>query len=1669
MLYVANAGHPVSHEDFTAMCRVAMSNKRPDEGIGNKGVGFKSVLQLADSPEIYSEAEAGSGRFDGYCFRFAQPGDFDDLAARVAPAETGLADELRENVASLKVPVPLDTCPDVVDEFAVRGFATVIRLVLRSPQARDHARRQLAELTASQVPFHLFLERVASLVVTTVGADHRTRTIHSRRQSARTFTRDDLALDDVVLQDTQRFLLLRKRVPEAVVKEAIAHSRSDGRISAGWDRWRGDARVCVALPLDTSLAQGRLYTFLPMGETVLAPLAGFVNAPFFARLDRRSLDTEIPLNDLLLDEVAALCARVTQLAVGGELELAPGLAVDLVAWRNPFLPRLVKAFDDLGARVSDVPFIPALGERRPRTAISAGWLWETNTTAFTPAAVAAAGVDHIIDPVLAPQRRRRLKQLADDLGFDLTPGDDQLAMWAESYADALARTPLDADAWAEFYDDLAAVMANGAPLAGKWIILDEHGRVIRAGSGDDGGPTVFLAPQVVDDAQTSSLSPPPAVGERIAFTHPAIAWRSADPRRKRLSGREWLKQQDLVQEYHTDAVLNLVGTVMRGADGADDGLLRSCLLFAYAVWGNAARQVAADVVARAGLFVPAAGGWRPADGALFGAGWAGPKRALDDLLVRLLSRTRSSAVFTDLAECLIPAPQTLLENRDDDPDRLRVFLEHAGVQHGLMLRWLPSRSFRLVGSRVGAPATAPDLPIDVPTEHQRTWRGVAAQWPRQLAVRPTAEYEPTTPVAVLPGQFEHSSLDPDARRVYAELILYGLDQWPDHALEFQYKRPGDARTVAWPTLVAAFLATGDWLPQTTPGQRAEVEFMSPTRAWWLAAAETPDFLRAQPPALRNLATPTVLARLKKIGVRCWDDPATATDRLIELTDLIGTHRGGRGQPSLAVRKAYEAAWRDLVNTAGAVPVREPLQVLAARAGRLTVVPVAEGTETVYVADESGVAQERLLRQAPVLMLAIRNRALAERVRVLLTAAGARCLRSTADAGVRITIDGWSASTAPRVPLLPAVGRWLTALVLGAMEFRSRTFPEITSAQLRRAVQRLDTATLTIADEVSTSIDGYEVDDPRPVRSFLLESDNAPCVVVAGARNQPTLAMLQAASYGLAELVGIATEADNLRLAFIDLQQRCGGTDPPTPADIASVLGVAVDDVTTLIAAHAGQTDVSPVIALLACLDIDLAEELQDARDQFDSPDTLRAWLTPRLGTHDLTAEELLALADRGDLLQALRTLDIDLASANCGLRALALPPLHNADGHARQVAAYLQQHRSELQDRIRDAFLPTYRAGEPLDAYLHLLQLPGLEPDEAWLDTHWDVPEQVLADHVESWLHHTTPGGGASELPPIDITRDANRRSLNRILSNAVPLVDAWLHRHSAGQGNRPADFTTVADTMTRNGLLDFERLTTPVVARWLHNNHQWPAGMPLTTNRAELGITDEDVADARQRIENDKDQKRRATTFVKLDGQTYSTDTDILALADAVRESLTPQLLATPAQPLTLIESRSVPAIGTRSESRFGRGSYTAPRPETLQTIGLAGEVAVGEWLRHHFGIPPEDSWVSGNRNLLLNDGKGDDSLGYDFRITRPDRTRLFEVKAATDDHTEFIVGETEVRRAQNLQPDEEYTIIFVTHVLDSTHRRIIPLPNPLAPGGLNHYQVAGRSIRLRFQLHEA
>ena len=63
VLLVANSGHAFELKDFKGLCRLGQSPKDPNKSVGNKGLGFRSVLEVASSPEIWSTAttEEASG------------------------------------------------------------------------------------------------------------------------------------------------------------------------------------------------------------------------------------------------------------------------------------------------------------------------------------------------------------------------------------------------------------------------------------------------------------------------------------------------------------------------------------------------------------------------------------------------------------------------------------------------------------------------------------------------------------------------------------------------------------------------------------------------------------------------------------------------------------------------------------------------------------------------------------------------------------------------------------------------------------------------------------------------------------------------------------------------------------------------------------------------------------------------------------------------------------------------------------------------------------------------------------------------------------------------------------------------------------------------------------------------------------------------------------------------------------------------------------------------------------------------------------------------------------------------------------------------------------------------------------------------------------------------
>ncbi len=380
VLYVANTGRPFTRPNFDAICDVADSDKNPDEGIGNKGIGFKSTLQLCHVPEVFS-AQPGAPvglDFDGYCFRFADGQDFVELA----DGDASLAEDVRRDILHLFLPVPIAETPEHVRALRQDGFVTVIRLPLKSHVARAEAQAQLRSIE-SDPPLLLFLRRIASLTIEERGEEGIVSREH--RRSARDLSGADGSpmLFEVDLGVDGSFLLAERVVDSAAFKASIDLSVDSERISEGWRDWKGEARVGVAVALNAELGQGRLYTFLPMGPNAVAPLAGHVNAPFFAKLARADLEESIPLNEFLLDEVADLCAETILLATaGGAVE--PGVVVDLLCWTPPAQGRLLAAFKNRENDLASAAVVPQRWPRGTHGALDQVRAWESNGfTVFT--------------------------------------------------------------------------------------------------------------------------------------------------------------------------------------------------------------------------------------------------------------------------------------------------------------------------------------------------------------------------------------------------------------------------------------------------------------------------------------------------------------------------------------------------------------------------------------------------------------------------------------------------------------------------------------------------------------------------------------------------------------------------------------------------------------------------------------------------------------------------------------------------------------------------------------------------------------------------------------------------------------------------------------------------------------------------------------------------------------------------------------------------------------------------------------------------------------------------------------------------------------------------------------------------------------------------------------
>ena len=369
-LLVANSGRPFRHEDFSGICQLAQSPKDPNESVGNKGLGFQSVLELSTCPEVWSMVPAGSDTSFAFGFDRGVCDPIADVAEALAKNELSinpafgseqvvewskkqmseyrksvvaggfvLREEVTNYLSPYVFPRPLGEPPDHVAELLTDGHVTVIRLPLDGGatgsrgEAVESVRKQLDSLDEAAM---IFLQHLRSLriIIEGDGVELTRRVDSSQSCSGSGIRKERLRVSrsgPEASGSTQRAFRTWSRAvggggdPEHAeqIEAAVRH------LPNRWPEIR-QVEVGVAVEETAEAREGVYVIFLP--TEVRTARGAHINAPFHGSLNRLKINFDDPYNKLLLDFVADLVLDTTVDLLEGDAEVWRGRAViDLIA------------------------------------------------------------------------------------------------------------------------------------------------------------------------------------------------------------------------------------------------------------------------------------------------------------------------------------------------------------------------------------------------------------------------------------------------------------------------------------------------------------------------------------------------------------------------------------------------------------------------------------------------------------------------------------------------------------------------------------------------------------------------------------------------------------------------------------------------------------------------------------------------------------------------------------------------------------------------------------------------------------------------------------------------------------------------------------------------------------------------------------------------------------------------------------------------------------------------------------------------------------------------------------------------------------------------------------------------------------------------------------------
>lgn len=1736
-LLVANDGHPFTSSNFERLSQLGQSDKDPQKSIGNKGLGFRSVLEVSERPEVYSRATENSASFDGYCFAF-EPEVVQSLVApmvalakleqvplspvsgrpivdwsdtllrkyrsRVRAAGDGWLRTETKYLSPYLLPVPRsEVRSNAVKALEAQGFATVIRLPLKSQVMNKLVQEHMAQLSSSTL---LFLDRVSALELRVTGKQDRV--------FARSIERGDgpLAQRTIRIQDSageSREYAVWTR--ELHIAEATEEFQAAVKALPG--RWPEiqDVSVSIAVRLGDVREVGTFSIYLPTG--IPTGSAVHINAPFFGNMSRTDISFGDGYNRRLLDTAASLAIEVVRLHLAGKAEREAQQIVDIVApfgtdslARSKWSQMIDDAFERVSGSLDEEHLILAETGWRPLNATSL--VPDTSKATLLTETVLRKHATFDIFHTCLSSRRDQLIDLAKSR-YGPVGAYPLSSDVAETVASAAQELHASGGDWNAFWGDVLVLLPDGQKeLAKHKVILGNDGQLHDAG---DKGRVFFVPRQgTLDDSDIggdgATIEVPASLQSMVAFLSDEIT--VYEPGRP--------TQQTLVRSYLANGLVTpfrvetIFTSTLKEATPKLPAPLKGpdaerCLDILRWSLGMIRSAVARDRGSDAMLSllrpipVPCIGGWFPMAQASFGAGW--PETA-GDILATYLGQL-SASVSKRARERVLLAP--------NQPEWYGIgaiaqdLLFKGGVFDGLRLDTIKSESwlsgFSASLSSFKLPQTAP------PGLNPEFWADYKRQVEGTTSVHfVTPQHYVVGAIHVFPGMAD-PRLPDEARGSLSQLILRSLPKWANGLDDQTFTKHAGYRDIKRAiSPLKHFLQTWPWLAVPS----GKTAWARPLDRWHVpsdvVARRATHFshLRALPYELARLldSNVTLADRMHQLGMPYLDLHAE-TDSPKLLQELIAAIESEDAPESNVLLGQIREAWHRFRPLPGQarlprLPVRNEDRQLAA-------VDLADDV-AVYLPDLGTLASE--LEQFGARVLTIYP----EDARTLkdwfAAAYGPRVVPTSQLRLIpRAGGEPWHGGSA--VPLPESELAWLVAPVLTLVAF----YQQIRGIHSQAFQDRLVLLREMRVDWVPSAEVVVMGGDTEVMRTSVLahwEPSRKTLLLPEACRSEPA---------ALSTVLAQALDRDDLELPLRIILGGLKSIDEP-PDGLGSALSTlrVSDEQLKLVQQHL-RGDVGHAARLIQVLCGVIAPESDTAELMAaESEDQLVLAITAT-GIAGINVQDLLRIAgesrdlfDFGSAIARALGERVELPHWNAVLEQLNRPPLVNLD--------WRQQLRGNLEEALgiakrviahivrQDGSTGSFKA--MLSEYEHLPP-DGLDLSMAYWEVDFRASMSVVADLVATWQGSTSicdalrASAAARELRErlvalgVDMESDPDERCrvnyqlIGTVANSLERLLQAWWVKSDAaarygGWRTVRDDYVTAAKEALGNGVFT-ETLTESCVFAVLRQSslHAHLPGFQkamasstdLASLRVALAIEEEDIADIDGLLAAQRAEAQRRRHLVQVCGDEFDAAEDNRnQLWQFLKARIKFEELAA-ARPVDLSKATGLMPMPPGR----GRDTPRGDRPKATKTpqrqpkavdelIGLAGEIFVFEMLQRQYGSDAvtSSSWVSSNSRYVFEDNAVDDGAGCDFAFTAGGRSYKVEVKATSGEEQSFNLGSSEIALAVEIATKkrarrERFVLIHVMKVLSPEPEAVV-LPNPYDAKSSGIFRIDRADARVEYRL---